>query len=116
MRRRDFITGLGGAAASWPVVSRAQQAAMPVIGALMNISENDPSAPVFIAAFRQQLQELGWTDGRNVRIAARWAGAAARYRDYAAELAALGPSIDHPCGDRHAERSTDSACCLRPGN
>jgi putative ABC transport system substrate-binding protein len=93
MRRRDFITGLGGAAASWPVVSRAQQAAMPVIGALMNISENDPSAPVFIAAFRQQLQELGWTDGRNVRIAARWAGAAARYRDYAAELAALAPAI-----------------------
>src|SRR4029079_10797452 len=70
-----------------------QQPAMPVIGALMNISENDSSAPVFIAAFRQQLQELGWTHGRNVRIAIRWAGAAARYRDYAAELNGLAPAI-----------------------
>jgi putative ABC transport system substrate-binding protein len=92
MQRREFITLLGGAAA-WPMAARAQQGSGPLIGALMNISENDPSAPVFMAAFRQQLQELGWTDGRNARIAVRWTGAAARYREYAAELAVLAPAI-----------------------
>ena len=93
MKRREFITLLGGAAAAWRISARGQQPKLPVIGALMNISENDPSALVFIAAFRQQLQELGWTDGRNVRIAVRWAEAAARYRDYAAELNELTPAI-----------------------
>ena len=94
MRRREFIALLGGAAATLSLGAHAQQGSAPaLIGALMNISENDPSAPVFIGAFRQQLQELGWTDGRNARIAIRWAGAAARYREYAAELAALAPAI-----------------------
>ena len=93
MKWREFIKLLGGAAVAWPLAVRAQQTTMPVIGALMNISENDPSAPVFIAAFREQLQGLGWTDGRNVRIEVRWAGAAARYRDYAAELAVFAPAI-----------------------
>ena len=106
IRRREFITLLGGAAAAWPVAARGASASeangqrgdskvpgsgSPLIGALMNISENDPSAPVFIAAFRDGLQDLGWTDGRNARIAVRWAGAG-RYRDYAAELAALAPA------------------------
>jgi len=104
--RREFITLLGGAAAS-PVAARGASASeasgqrgdskvpgsgSPLIGALMNISENDPSAPIFITAFRDQLQDLGWTDGRNARIAVRWAGAS-RYRDYAAELAALAPAV-----------------------
>ena len=93
MKRREFITLLGSAAA-WPAVARAQQGSgRPLIGVLMNVSADDPSAPVFIAAFRQQLQELGWIDGRNARIEVRWAGAAARYRTYAAELAALAPDI-----------------------
>jgi len=94
VKRREFITLIGGAVA-WPLpVSAQQRNGTPLIGALMNISEHDPSAPVFIAAFRDQLQELGWTDGRNARIAVRWAGAAAaRYRDYAAELASLDPAI-----------------------
>jgi len=93
MRRREVITLLGGAAAAWPIAAGAQSGSGPLIGALMNISENDPSAPVFMAAFRQQLEELGWMDGRSTRIAVRWAGVAARYRDYAAELAALVPTV-----------------------
>jgi len=93
MRRREFITLLGGAAA-WPLAAHAQQGGKsPLIGALINISENDPSAPAFIGAFREQLQDLGWTDGRNVRIAVRWVGPAARYRDYSAELATLAPAV-----------------------
>jgi ABC-type uncharacterized transport system substrate-binding protein len=93
IRRREFITMLAGAAA-WPLSAHAQQgAAPPLIGALMNISENDPSAPVFMTAFQQQLQELGLTDGRNARIAVRWTGAAARYRDHARELATLSPAV-----------------------
>src|SRR5262245_6218147 len=93
MRRREVITLLGGAAAARPIAAGAQSGSGPLIGALMNISENDPSAPVFMAAFRQQLEELGWIDGRSTRIAVRWAGVAARYRDYAAELAALVPTV-----------------------
>jgi putative tryptophan/tyrosine transport system substrate-binding protein len=93
VNRREFVTFLGGAAA-WPLAARAQQAsASPLIGALMNISEDDPSGPVFIAAFQQQLHDLGWIDGRNARVLVRWAGAAARYREHAAELAALAPAI-----------------------
>jgi putative tryptophan/tyrosine transport system substrate-binding protein len=95
MRRREFIALLGGAAASWPLAARAQ----PVdrvrrVGALMNVSESDPTAQVFFAAFRQQLQELGWVDGSNARIDTRWAaGDADRYRRHAAELAALAPDV-----------------------
>jgi putative ABC transport system substrate-binding protein len=92
MKRREFIRLAGGAATMWPLAVRAQHRAPPLIGALMNISENDPSAVQFIAAFRQQLQELGWTDGRNARIEIRWAEAAGRYREHAASLAALAPA------------------------
>ena len=93
MRRREFIVGLGGAAA-WPRAARAQQINMPpLIGVLMNVSEDDPSAKEFIAAFRHQLQDVGWTDGQNARITVFWAGAAARYRDYAVQLAGLTPTV-----------------------
>jgi putative ABC transport system substrate-binding protein len=97
MRRREFITLLGGAAASiaGPLSARAQQGErMRRIGVLMNLSENDPTAQGLVAAFRQRLQELGWVDGRNARIDTRWgAGDAARYRGYAAELVALAPDV-----------------------
>jgi putative tryptophan/tyrosine transport system substrate-binding protein len=94
MRRREFIAALGGAAAG-PLVARAQQPErMQHIGVLMNLAENDPEGEARIAAFLQGLQQLGWTDGRNVRIDYRWgAGDAERIRRYAAELVALAPDV-----------------------
>jgi ABC-type uncharacterized transport system substrate-binding protein len=94
MRRRQFITLLGCAAA-WPVVARAQQGErMRRIGALMNSAADDQEGQARIAAFLQALQQLGWTDGRNVRTETRWAGSdAERLRRDAAELVALAPDV-----------------------
>jgi putative tryptophan/tyrosine transport system substrate-binding protein len=93
MRRREFITLLGGAAAVWPLAAGAQQAErVRRIGALMNLAADDPEALGRITAFVQGLQQLGWSDGRNVRIIARWAaGNADNFRKYSAELVALAP-------------------------
>ena len=93
MRRREFITVLGGAATVWPLMARAQQAErVQRLGVLSGSAANDPDNNVRIAAFVQALQQLGWTDGQNVRIDFRWAaGNAQDYRKYAAELAALAP-------------------------
>ena len=95
MRRRDFITLLGSAAAVWPVAPRAQQSErMRRIGVLMNISADDPEAQSRMTAFVQGLQQSGWTDGRNIRIDTRWAaGDADRYHRYAEELLALAPEV-----------------------
>ena len=95
MRRRDFITLVGGAAAAWPLAAHAQQPErMRRIGVLMPPAADDPAAQARVAAFRQGLQQLGWTDGRNVRIDARWAaGDAAAMRKYASELVALAPDV-----------------------
>ena len=94
MRRREFVAGLGGAAA-WPVVVCAQQAgAMRRIGVLMNRTADDAEASSFIGAFAQGLAELGWTIGRNVRIEYRWgANDPDLDRRYAAELVALAPDV-----------------------
>ena len=74
MKRRKFITLLGGAAVAWPLAARAQQAErMRRIGVLMSTATDDPEGQARIAAFAQGLQQLGWTDGRNVRIDTRWA-------------------------------------------
>jgi ABC-type uncharacterized transport system substrate-binding protein len=95
MRRREFITLLGGAAAAWPLAVRAQQPErMRRIGVLMNTAADNPQGQAGIAAFQQVLQQLGWTDGRNVRIDARWgANDVDRDRRYAAELVALAPDV-----------------------
>jgi len=95
MRRRDFITLLGGAAAAWPLAARAQQAErMRRIGALMNSAADDPASSLSIAAFSQGLQERGWSVGRNLRIDWRWGGADRdRLRTYATELVALAPDV-----------------------
>ncbi len=93
MRRRDFIVGLGGAAAVWPAGARAQQP-MRRIGVLMDQAQDDTESSPRTAAFLRGLQQLGWTDGRNVRIDTRWAaGDANLHRRYAAELVALAPDV-----------------------
>jgi putative ABC transport system substrate-binding protein len=94
MRRREFIAGLGGAAA-WALAARAQQREqMRRIGVLMSTAENDEESRARIAAFLRGLEQLGWTDGRTVRIDTRWgAGDVERARRYAAELVALGPDV-----------------------
>ena len=94
MKRRNFIALLGGATA-WPLAARAQQPQrMRRIGVLLGIAANDPDAQTRLAAFVQTLQQLGWTDGRNVRIDTRWAsGEAELIRRYAAELVALAPDV-----------------------
>jgi putative ABC transport system substrate-binding protein len=92
--RRTFISVLGGAAA-WPLAARAQQGGrMRRVGALMNLAADDPQSRNRSAAFQEGLQQLGWTDGRNVQIDYRWAaGNAERFRQYAEELVALEPDI-----------------------
>jgi len=94
MRRREFITVIG-AAAAWPLAARAQQPArMRRIGVLMSQSPDDPNALAWISAFAQGLQERGWTIGGNVRIEYRWGGGDLdRFRKYAAELVALSPDV-----------------------
>jgi putative tryptophan/tyrosine transport system substrate-binding protein len=94
MKRREFISLLGGAAAPsllWPLATLAQQSEpMRRIGVLMSTAADDPEGQARIAGFQQGLQQFGWTIGRNVRIDSRWpAGDSERIRRYAAELVAL---------------------------
>jgi putative tryptophan/tyrosine transport system substrate-binding protein len=95
MKRREFISLLGGAAATWPLAARAQQPdRMRRIGVLMNSTADDAVSQDRLTAFVQGLQELGWTVGRNLQIDYRWgAGNVERYRTFAAELVALTPDI-----------------------
>jgi len=94
LRRREFMTLLGGAAA-WPLAARAQQAdRVRRIGVLMSTAASDPEGQARIAAFLHELQQLGWTEGRNVRIDARWGGGDTDdVRKYAAELVAIAPDV-----------------------
>jgi putative ABC transport system substrate-binding protein len=100
MKRRDFITLLGGAAI-WPLAARAQQSEqMRRIAVIMVLTADDPEDQARVAAFQQGLSQFGWTDGRNVRIDYRWgAGDPDRYRKYAAEVIALAPDVILATGD-----------------
>jgi putative tryptophan/tyrosine transport system substrate-binding protein len=95
MRRRDFIKAIAGSGAVWPLTVRAQQPArVRIIGATTSLSQDDPEDKARIAAFRQSLQELGWTVGGNVRIEYRYgSGNAERIRKNATELVALAPDV-----------------------
>jgi putative ABC transport system substrate-binding protein len=95
MTRRDFLIVFSGAALAWPVVARAQQPErMRRIGILTAIAGEDAQTKVRISAFLQELQRLGWTEGRNVRIESRaGAGNVAATRKYAAELVEFGPDV-----------------------
>ena len=94
MKRREFVTLLGGAAA-WPLVARAQQPQrMRRVGVLLPATSDDAEYQTWIGAFLQGLQQSGWTIGRNLRIDTRWAGANVdAIRKHAAELAALAPDV-----------------------
>jgi putative tryptophan/tyrosine transport system substrate-binding protein len=93
MRRRDFITFMGGSAVSWPLVAHARQRdGMRLIGVLMGFAESDPGAQSMVEAFRNALPKLGWTEGSNVRIEFRWGGYDTdRIKALAKELVDLQP-------------------------
>jgi putative ABC transport system substrate-binding protein len=94
MRRREFITVLGGAAAGWPFTSRAQQLAIRRMGVLMGYGASDPEAQVRIGVFKEALGKLGWVEGRNIQIDYRFSAAdPKRMRDYAFELVRLKPDL-----------------------
>src|SRR5215470_9815932 len=95
MRRRKFISLLGGAAATWPLAVDAQQGQrVRLVCILEGISANTPGAKARYAALLEGLQQLGWTPGRNVQIEVRYAeGDEAALRKYAAELVALAPDV-----------------------
>jgi putative ABC transport system substrate-binding protein len=95
MRRGEFITLLGGATVAWPFAARAQQGERTRrIGVLCGTATDDPQIVAGLAAFTRAMQELGWMDGRNIRIDYRWAAAdVGRTQAYAKELVALQPDV-----------------------
>jgi putative ABC transport system substrate-binding protein len=95
MRRRDFIKAIIGSTAGWPLASRAQQIdRMRRIGILIGLSADDPQGQAALATLLHALQQLGWIDGRNVKIDYRWGGGNAEdARKYATELVTLGPDV-----------------------
>ena len=95
MRRREFITLLGGAAAAWPLAARAQQPErVRRVGALISLPEGDPEARAWTSSLARRLEELGWAVGRNIHVDVRWdAGEAKQAQSYAAEIVALAPEV-----------------------
>jgi putative ABC transport system substrate-binding protein len=95
VKRRDFLTYVGGAAVAWPLAGKAQQAdRMRRVGVLLSQTPDDPEVQARVAAFRQALQQMGWTDGRNLQIDIRWAeGDLERIRKIAADQVALTPDV-----------------------
>jgi putative tryptophan/tyrosine transport system substrate-binding protein len=95
MRRREFISLIGGSAAAWPLMARAQQTdTVRRIGVLTNLSKDDPEGRARDEAFAERLRQLGWSEGRNLRIEERRTGGSAELaHKYAAELVALAPDV-----------------------
>ena len=94
LRRREFLTLLGGAAAAWPLAARAQQGDRRRVGIFMDLAEEDREGQTRVAAFREGMQKLGWTEGQNITYDYRWtAGSPAVMERYAAELVALKPEV-----------------------
>jgi putative tryptophan/tyrosine transport system substrate-binding protein len=94
MRRRQFLTLVGGAAADWPILAAAQQPRMPRIGALLASEQGDQDLQARVAGLRKGHEELGWTDGRNVRVDYRFGeGRSDRFQSLAKELVALQPDV-----------------------
>ena len=94
MRRREFITLLGGMATAWPMTAFAQQRTIPTIGVLMATAEDDPESKSRFQALLQGLHAAGWSEGRNMRVESRWIGGdPERARRYAAELVGLKPNV-----------------------
>ena len=94
LKRREFVTLLGGAAAAWPVLAHAQQAKVRTIGVLLPAAADNPVWQARLGAFLQALALLGWSIGRNVNIDTRWATTSTvEIRRHAAELAALAPDV-----------------------
>jgi ABC-type uncharacterized transport system substrate-binding protein len=108
MRRRQFIAALGGAVAAWPSMLRAQHLDRPrQVGVLMNVVPDDPSGDADVAAFRQGLDDLGWSDGRNIHVQLRWPGGdLERVRTLAKDLVELKPDV-------LVARSTPTTLALR---
>ena len=106
MKRRTFITLLGGAAAAWPLAARGQQPErMRRVGVLSGFPADDPEMVARMATFRQAMQEQGWSEGRNLQIDYRSAGAdAARIKFYAAELVGAPPDVILPSLRRASPR------------
>ena len=95
MRRREFVTLLGGVTVAWPLTARAQQSdRMRRVGVLMGYGEADPEAKAMLAEFTHGLSALGWNEGRNLRMDIRWApGRTDLMRRFAKELVALQPDV-----------------------
>jgi len=96
MRRRDFIKAIIGSTAAWPLVARAQQGdRVRRLAVLMSVEESDPEGKAQLSGFTQALAQLGWMEGRNLRMEVRWGGGGDvnRARNFAKELVALKPDV-----------------------
>src|SRR5262249_62050089 len=112
MRRRQFVALFGGAAAAtWPFAARAQQPdRVRLIGVLQGLAADDPVGPARLAAFTKALEQLGWTDGRNVRFDYRWSGGNADViRRQAGEGVALAPDVIFTAGSQAPGRGVQAA-------